>query len=235
MREHSRLISVVIPTLQEEEYLKKTLPKLARLKPPVEIIVVDGLSKDKTVDVAKRFTERVFQTRKRGIARAKNYGAEKSTGEILVFLDADVNVPQNLVTEVLEVFNDTTVAGATCNVLFVQPSFPEAVFSRFYNFLVRASFLFKPHCQGKFLAVRKNVFLRVGGFDESMPCLEDHDLAFRLSKSGRFVFIKSLTVYEFPRRFRKLGLFRVVGTWMTDYAFFVLRGKPRSRVWEPVR
>jgi len=235
MRTQPQLISVIVPTLQEEKYLSKTLPKLVRLKPLVEIIVVDGLSQDKTVDVAKRFTNRVFQIGKRGIARAKNYGAKRANGEILVFLDADVNVPENFVNEVLEVFSSPKVVGATCNVLFVQPKFREAVFSKFYNFLIQASFWFRPHCQGKFLAVRKNDFFKVGGFDESMPCLEDHDLAFRLSKQGKFVFVKGLTVYEFPRRFRKLGLLRVVGTWMTDYLSFQFSGKPKSRVWHPVR
>lgn len=229
------MISVIVPTLQEEKYLVRTLPRLARLKPPVEIIVVDGPSKDKTIDVAKRFTDKVFQIRKRGIAKAKNYGAKQANGEILVFLDADVNVPQNFVNEVLEVFKGSTVAGATCNVLFVQPRYHEAIFSKFYNLLIKASFWFKPHCQGKFLAVRKNYFLQVGGFDESLPCLEDHDLAFRLSKQGIFVFIKNLTVYEFPRRFRRLGLVNVVGTWMMDYLSFMFRGKPQSRVWQPVR
>jgi len=235
MRAQPRTISVIVPTLQEEKYLAKTLPKLARMKPRVEIIVVDGLSKDKTIDVAKRFTNNVFQMGKRGIPEAKNYGAKQAKGEILVFLDADVNVPQNFVNKILEVFSGTTVAGATCNVLLAQPKLQEAIFSRFYNLLIRASFGIKPHCQGKFLAVRKNCFLRVGGFDESMPCLEDHDLAFRLSKLGKFVFIKGLTVYEFPRRFRKHGLLNVAGTWLTDYLAFVLRGKPLSRVWQPVR
>jgi len=235
MRAQSLRISVVVPTFQEEKYLVKTLPKLVCLKPAVEIIVVDGLSGDRTIDVARRFTSKVFQMGGRGIAKAKNYGAKQADGEIIVFLDADVNVPKELVNEVLTVFSDSSVVGVTCNVLFVQPRFHEAVFSRFYNFLVQASFWFKPHCQGKFLAVRKNVFLEVGGFDESMPCLEDHDLAFRLSKLGRFVFIKGLTVYEFPRRFRKLGLLRVVGTWMMDYLSFVFRGKPRTKVWQPVR
>jgi len=235
MRAQPQTISVIVPTLQEEKYLAKTLPKLVRLKPPAEIIVVDGSSRDKTIDVAKRFTNKIFQIGKRGIGKAKNYGAKQANGEILVFLDADVNVPQNLVEEVLEVFSDTRVTGATCNVLFAQPKLHEAIFSKFYNFLVQASFWFKPHCQGKFLAVRKNYFLKVGGFDESMPCLEDHDLAFRLSKLGKFVFIKGLTVYEFPRRFRKLGLFHVVGTWMMDYLSFMFRGKPQSKVWQPVR
>ncbi|MDH5596116.1 MAG: hypothetical protein OEY40_05310, partial [Candidatus Bathyarchaeota archaeon] len=66
-------------------------------------------------------------------------------------------------------------------------------------------------------------------------CSEDHELAFRLSKRGRFVFIKNLTVYESLRRFRKLGFFRVVGIWLANYLSFVIRGKNVSKIWLPIR
>ena len=73
------------------------------------------------------------------------------------------------------------------------------------------------------------------GFDEEIPCIEDHDLAHRLSSRGKFVFIKDLTVYESLRRFRRLGIFKVVGTWLMDYFSFILRRKPVSITWQPIR
>jgi hypothetical protein len=65
--------------------------------------------------------------------------------------------------------------------------------------------------------------------------LEDHELANRLSKLGKFVFIRDLTVYESLRRFQKLGFWRVMGTWLMDYIFFMVRRRPVSQVWQPVR
>jgi len=228
-------LSVIIPTYQEEKYVAKTLSKLVKIKPTIEIVVVDGGSQDKTANIAKQFTDKVYQIRERGISRARNHGAKRANGEILLFLDADVYPPPNFAEKVLEVFNNPTVVGATCRIMPTQSRLAEFAFFHFYNFLIQLCTKFKPHSRGEFLAVRKNDFLRVNGFNENMPCLEDHDLAYRLSKRGKFLFIRDLTVYESMRRFRKLGFFKVLNTWFTDYLSFILRGKPLSGVWQPVR
>lgn len=227
--------SVVIPTFQEGRYIAAILSKLVKIKPSVEIIVVDGGSEDNTVKVAKRFTNKVYQIRKRGISKARNYGARRASGDILVFLDADVNPPSDFMEKVLKALKDNTVVGATCHIMPAHPRFGEAVFFYIYNLLIRLSSRFKPHSRGEFFAVKKSEFLAVNGFDEEMPCIEDHDLAQRLSRRGKFVFIKNLTVYESLRRFRKLGLFKVVGTWLLDYLSFTLRRKTVSGTWRPIR
>ncbi len=226
---------MVIPTFQEGEYIAATLSKLVKTKPSIGIVVVDGGSQDDTVEVAKRFTNNTYQIQKRGISKARNYGANRADGDIVVFLDADVYPPPGFVEKLLTTFDNTTVVGATCRIMPAQPTFAEFAFFQFYNLLIRFCTKFKPHSRGEFLAVRKDVFLSVNGFDESMPCLEDHDLAHRLSKQGKFVFITNLIVYESLRRFRKLGFAKVLGTWLTDYLFFMLRGKPLSSVWQPIR
>jgi len=228
-------VSVVIPTFQEGKYIAVTLSKLVNIKPIIEIVVVDGGSQDNTVNIAKKFTDKVYQIQERGISRARNHGAKQANGDILLFLDADVYPPPNFVEKVLETFNNPKVVGATCHIMPTQSRLAELAFFKFYNLLIQLCTKFKPHSRGEFLAVRKNDFLKVNGFDENMPCLEDHDLAYRLSKRGKFMFIRDLIVYESMRRFRKLGFFKVVGTWFTDYLFFVLRGKPLSKVWQPVR
>jgi len=228
-------ISMIIPTFQEEKYVGSILAELSRLKPQVDIIVVDGGSSDNTVQIAKHFTHKVFQIHERGISKAKNYGAKKAESDLLVFLDADVHLKADFVDKVSRTFNCSRTVAATCNVLPIQAKSSEFAFSRFYNLLIRIVFRVKPHSQGKFFAVKQASFRRVNGFNEALPSLEDHDLAFRLSKLGKVVFISDLTVYEFPRRFRKLGLFKVVSTWFVDYVSFVLRGKPVSRVWSAVR
>jgi len=228
-------ISVVIPTFQEGRYLAKVLSRLAETKHPIEIVIVDSGSKDNTVKIAKQSTDKVYLIREQGISKAKNYGAQKASREILVFLDADVKPSADFVDKVVETFNDAVVVGATCHIVPEHPNLGETLFFHFYNLLIQVCSKFKPHSRGEFLAVRRKSFLAVGGFDETMPCLEDHELTYRLSKLGKFVFIEDLVVYESLRRFRKLGFFRVVGTWITDYVSFVLRGKPVSKVWSTVR
>ena len=228
-------ISAVIPTFMEEQYIATLLSQLAKTEPSIEIVVVDSKSQDNTVEIAKRFTEKVYQIRERGIARARNYGANQANGNLIVFLDADVKLPTNFAEKLHETFKDASIVGATCNIMPEQGTFFEKAFFKFYNILIQITAKFKPHARGEFFAVRKKEFMQIGGFDESLPCLEDHDLARRLSKLGKFVFMDSLTVYESMRRFRKTGFSKVVGTWIIDYIFLSLRGKPLSKFWHPVR
>ncbi len=235
MRTETTELSVIIPTFREEKYIAKTLSRLVNLKHAIEIVVVDGGSQDSTVNIAKQFTDKVYQIRERGISRARNHGAKKASAKILLFLDSDVYPPLNFVEKVLETFNNSSVVGATCRIMPIKSTLSEFAFFHFYNYIIRLCTRFKPHSRGEFLAVRKNDFLKVNGFDENMPCLEDHDLAYRLSKRGRFMFINDLTVHESMRRFRKLGFFNVLGIWFTDYLVFMFRGKPFSKVWQPVR
>ena len=235
MKTKVQTVSVVIPTFQEEKYIAATLSRLANMNHLIETIVVDGGSEDKTIQVARRFTDKVYVQRERGIGRARNYGAKRACGDVLVFLDADVIPTADFVEKVLETFGDSTVVGATCSIMPVEPRFHEKAFFHLHNSLTRISARFKPHSRGEFFVARRSEFLKVNGFDESLPCSEDHELAFRLSKRGKFVFIQGLTVYESLRRFRKLGFLTVVGIWLANYLSFVIRGKNVSKAWLPVR
>jgi len=235
LRDTTLGISVIIPTLQEQNYIEATLSRLLKVKPSVEVIVVDGGSQDKTVEVAQGFTDKVYQISKRGIAAGRNYGARKANGDLLVFLDTDVTFPTTFPGKLMQTFKDSTVVGATCNIMPLHYQSGTTAFFKLYNLIIRATAKFKPHARGEFFAVRKTAFHRAKGFDETMPCLEDHDLANRLSRLGRFIFISDLTVYESLRRFKKLSFRKVVGTWIVDYFLFTVLGRPLSVEWKPVR
>lgn len=234
-------ISVIIPTLQEEKYIEKTLSNLIKVTPKIEIVVVDGGSTDRTVQIAKLFTDKVFQIGERGISKAKNYGAKRAKGEILVFLDADVIVPNGFLEKVLETFENPSVVGATCHNMPVRPKPLEFVYFFLFNLVTRVSITvlpktrFKYGSRGEFMAVRKSEFFRVGGFNEKMACLEDYDLTFRLSGRGKFVFIEDLIVYESMRRVRKLGLSKISRIWTTELLAWLVYGVPKSKVWQVVR
>ena len=228
-------VSVVIPTYQEGDYIESLLSQLVEIDERPEIMVVDGGSVDGTVRRAREFADKVYVVRQRGIAKARNVGAYASSGDILVFIDADVSLPGNILSKVLMSFRDKTVVGATCNIMPRNPMLFELFFFVFYNALLRFSVFFKPHSRGEFIAVRRSVFLRAGGFNEELPCLEDHDLAFRIAKIGRFVFIRDLTVHESMRRFRKLGFLRVVQSWVVNYISLAIFRKTVTKVWVSVR
>ena len=234
-------VSVVIPTLQEEEYIRKTLSCLIRFAPEIEIIVVDGGSTDNTVKTAMLFADKVFQIGERGISKARNYGAKCAKGELLIFLDADVIVPQGFLEKVLENFENPNVVGATCRYMPADPKSLEFIYFFLFNLLTRFSIAalprtrFKYGSRGEFMVARRSAFFRIGGFNEKIACLEDYDLTFRLSKCGRFVFIEDLTVYESMRRARKLGLFNFMKMEATELLAWLFQGTPKSKVWRVVR
>ncbi|MEM2110773.1 MAG: glycosyltransferase [Candidatus Bathyarchaeia archaeon] len=228
-------VSIIIPTYQEGKYIQTLLTKLMKINNLLEVIVVDGGSTDETVVTAKNFTDKVYEINQRGIAKARNYGAYKSSGEILVFLDADVSPPLDFVERILKMFRDKMIVGLTCKIMPKQPRTSELMFFIFYNDLLRFCSLFKPHSRGEFLAVKRECFMKLGGFDEKLPCLEDHELTFRISKLGKFVFVPDLVVYESMRRFRKSGLLKVLKEWVSNYISLILFQKTISKIWKPVR
>lgn len=228
-------ISIVIPTLQEEKYIGNLLSNLLHIDPNLEVIIIDGGSTDKTVDVARKFTEKVYVLKTRGIGMARNYGAYRSNGDVIIFMDADTNPQPDFIEKVVSAFKRERVVGVTCNIMPKDPLPHEQAFFKLYNFILFILSLFKPHSRGVFLAVRRDAFMRVGGFNEHLPCGEDHEIIFRLSRIGRIIFLRDLVIYESMRRFRKLGFFKVLKIWVRDYIFLLLFNRTVSRSWEPVR
>jgi len=84
-------VSIIIPTLNEEKYVEKTLLsiKAQTMKLPYEVIVSDGASKDDTLKIAKRYANKIVISKKRSPAIQRNCGAKYSKGSFLIFVDAD--------------------------------------------------------------------------------------------------------------------------------------------------
>ncbi|MEI6479049.1 MAG: glycosyltransferase, partial [bacterium] len=105
------MISIIIPTLNEEKILAKTLSELKKLTVcDHEIIVTDGKSTDNTISIAKRYADKVVENKsgkRQTIGEGRNMGANVAVGEFLVFMDADVEIPQinDFFLKILDDFN----------------------------------------------------------------------------------------------------------------------------------
>jgi glycosyltransferase involved in cell wall biosynthesis len=89
-------VSIIVPTLAEEAYVRETLEALKAMKMPHEVIVSDGGSKDGTCSIAREYTDKVLvwsEKRRQTFGEAKNAGARAASGDFLVFIDADVIIP----------------------------------------------------------------------------------------------------------------------------------------------
>lgn len=235
--------SVIIPALHEEKTIGDTLSSIERavssFRRRVEIIVVDGGSRDRTAQIAGRYAHRVLVHQKRGIGRARNFGAMHAKGSILAFLDADVRVPENFFSEIYDQFTMNNLAGANCRVMPHQevcPSGFERGFYRFWHNLRRFCYRIKPCGTGdNGIIVRKDIFNKVNGFDETLPVIEDLDFVFRASRHGRFAYLKDPTIYETIRRFRDMGARRFITIYLYNFFHYLMFRNSKVERWDPVR
>jgi glycosyltransferase involved in cell wall biosynthesis len=115
-----KLISIIIPTLNEQDGIEKTIqsiPKkrLLELGYSIEIIIVDGNSTDSTREIAERMGTRVIVEKRRGYGRAFKTGFSEAKGDILVTLDADLTYPAELIPEYIQTLNEKGVDFISAN------------------------------------------------------------------------------------------------------------------------
>jgi len=181
------LVSVIIPTKNEEKNIKNCLQSLKdqtySLK-NLEIIVVDNFSTDKTLKIAKLFTPHLYQI---GPERStqKNFAAKKAQGQYLLFLDADMTVSPGLIKTSINAFQR--------NKKLVAAYLPEKITGQGYFGQVRTferSFYNGTPIDGLRLFT-KEIFLKSAGFDESLHAFEDWDLDKRVKVLGETTLINS--------------------------------------------
>ncbi|HJZ06243.1 hypothetical protein A2634_02230 [Candidatus Amesbacteria bacterium RIFCSPHIGHO2_01_FULL_48_32] len=177
--------SVIIPTLNEERYLPKLLKCLeGQLDRSFEVVVVDGKSEDKTVEKAQGLE--VIISEKRNVSWQRNLGAKRARGKYLVFLDADVEVPANYLSEI----HHYLLVNKDCRVMttWMRPDSnndSDKAMVLLMNLIVEvAKMAEKPVVGGYNIVIRKSVFENVGGFNPKIKIGEDYDLISRLAKVG---------------------------------------------------
>ncbi len=194
--------SIVIPTLNEEKYLPKLLKSLSKQTlRDFEVIVVDGCSKDKTVELALSYADKVVVERS-NIARARNIGARMSSGKYLIFLDADTFVEPKFLEKLMKVLASSK---AKCIICRPEPANLDLRGRLGYAFgWLLAKLRLSPPCYMG-LIMEKEAFKKLGGFNEDLAYGEDLDLLKRASLSMKIVFPKDLFTYNDTRRWMKNG------------------------------
>lgn len=240
------MISVIIPTLNEESVIEKTLTLLkSKLTLPHEIIVSDGQSTDKTVAIARGLADIVVaynEPARQTIAQGRNGGARASHGDLLAFMDADCSLsdPDDFFASALKHFetNPKLVAlGVSLRVIPKLETFSDKlVFVPMNNYFRVLNNLLKLNMAvGEFQMIRRSAFVKVGGYNEKLVAGEDIDMFHRLSKIGQIFFDHRLTVFHTGRRAHKIGWPRLLLHWFLNGFSMVIRGKAYSKVWEVIR
>ncbi len=192
-------ISVIIPALNEEFYIEKTLLSVIRQEGDYEFYVVDGGSTDNTVAIAKKYTSVINSERGRAIQM--NKGARLCKGDILLFLHADTLLPDNAFREIRKRMKDDTVAGGSFYIEFDSDN----LILRGVSFITRFNFrIFHFGDQGIF--VRRDVFQTLNGYKE-MPTMEDYDFYKRLAGQGKVILLR-MPMISSARRFVRKGVMK---------------------------
>lgn len=196
-------VSVVIPTLNEEEHLPAALAAAQR-DGPHEIIVVDGGSTDRTRDIARAHDVIVLES-PAGRARQMNRGAAVATGEFLLFLHADTLLPDRYPARLRATLARAGVAGGAFEFALAGEFTGRRLIERGTNW--RARFCQLPYGdQGMFL--RRETFGEAGGFPDQ-PIMEDFEFVRRLRRVGRIAVAPGVALTS-GRRWQRLGPLRTV-------------------------
>ncbi|MFN3479901.1 MAG: TIGR04283 family arsenosugar biosynthesis glycosyltransferase [Thermodesulfovibrionales bacterium] len=169
-------LSVIIPTLNEEDCIRIAIKSAKKLN-PLEIIVVDGGSTDRTREIAEGEGAIVIES-PRGRGTQLNRGASIAKGDILLFLHADSAIPDRVD---LKNYLSSKLSGGFFRLKFDDTSISTRLVESFAN--LRAGLFSLPYGD-QAIFIKKEVFERLGGFKE-YPFLEDLEFVIRLRRFGR--------------------------------------------------
>lgn len=201
------MLSIIIPTYNEEKYLPKLLKSIkSQDYKDYEIIVADNFSKDKTRKIAKSFGFKVVNGG--SFSQAWNNGVKVAKHDLLL-LCADTILPKNFLKLFLNRISKDKVDIATC---FVNPTSKK--FSHWLFFSTKNLFNYHArwplvHVSSQCIFVKKKIFNKINGFDTELFLGEEHDFITRAVKHGKFKFYKDIYVLNSPRRIEKEGFLKI--------------------------
>lgn len=218
-------ISIIIPTLNEGKNIKTTLASIQG-STNVEVIVVDGGSKDNTVEIAQSSGVKVI-TGYQNRACQMNGGAKNAMGDILLFLHADTLLPADFDTMIRTALQQPQIVAGAFSLRINAPQAGLRLVE--WGVKLRSKYLQMPYGdQGIFLTVDK--FKDVGGFPE-LPIMEDFELIRYLKKIGKITFVP-VAVITSPRRWLKKGVLQTtLINQLVIIAYFLGVSPQRLRSW----
>jgi len=233
--------AVIVPTFNEEMFLRLTLENLRnQTYKDFELIVKDGLSTDRTVEIAFQYVSRVISKRDKSPGEARNQALEYVDKDcaVLIFIDADTVLAPDALERIVKDFNEHHIS-------FIIPKYlplreiarANGNFVRLPHPAIRLWFviehLFRKYIDkyagGMCMPVDAQIFKNLDGFREELKVCEDIELSYRLRKRGRVLVDDEILVYVSTRRYLREGVVRGLLT------YFLYRAMWHLGVHQPVR
>jgi glycosyltransferase involved in cell wall biosynthesis len=242
-------LSFVVPAFNEESYLPDCLESILAqtrdLADPVEIIVVNNASTDRTREVALGFPGvRVVDEPRKGLTFARQAGFAASSGELIANVDSDSRLTAGWVKQVLDTFAaepklvafsgpfiyyDLSPSQRISVQVFYAAAFLVYVLNRY---ILRAGSML----QGGNFVLRREALEEIGGFNTAIAFYgEDTDVARRLNRIGQVKFTFGMRMYSSARRLKKEGMLTIAGRYTINYLWTTFRKKPFTEEYIDIR
>ena len=195
-------VSIIIPTLNEENNIKRLLNNLKQLKGDFEVIFSDGGSLDKTLDIIKDFGDCKIIKSDRGRARQLNNGAKESNNDILLFLHADSIIEEYVLIKIENFIKNGNKVGCL-KIKFDSKKIIMRLFAILSNLRVKyRNIAFGDQA----IFIEKKLFEDIGMYDD-IPIMEDYKLSIKLKNVFPIKYIDSYIISS-SRRFEKNGILK---------------------------
>lgn len=231
------LVSVIITTKNEENYLESTLKAIKdQTYPNIEIIVTDACSTDNTVKIARKYTDKVV-IKKTNIAEGKNLGAKHANGKFLVFVSADTILDRNWIKNAIKDFNKENIVMVAGYFSFHERSIGARIYGWLWKLITFSSYRIRFfHTSGECtIMVRKPKFYSIGGFKNDLINMEDIDFTKRMKRMGKVVLEKTCRCVASARRFEKEGYIKWSLIWFVTGIWYYITGKSFLKTYKCVR
>ena len=218
------LIAVIVPVLDEEAALPGALDHLSDQDPCLEVIVVDGGSRDDTVAIARSHPLRpAVLVEPGGRARQLNLGAAAARAALLCFLHADSRLPPDGIASLRAALRDPGLIGGNFDLRFDGTDRFSRLLTAWYAVQRRAGIYYGDST----VWVRAAAFTALGGHRE-LPIMDDYDFVRRMERHGRTACLPGPATTS-PRRWQALGVPRTVLSWVAIRWLWVA-GVPADRL-----
>lgn len=204
------IISIIIPTYNEEDYLPNLLDSIKRQNfDGYEVIVADANSTDRTREIAESYGCIVVDGGLPAVGR--NNGARVAKGEYLLFLDSDLELTDDYLRNVLYEFRMEHLGIAITKMKPLSNKIEDKIFHDFANYFMIGVEKIKPHGAGCYgIITKKSLHDECGGFDESLTFGEDTDYIERLAEKERFRVIRNAKIGVSTRRLEEEGIVTLI-------------------------
>ncbi len=218
-------ISVIIPTFNEELTIGKTLDVLARLVNVDEIIIVDGGSTDKTIEIAERYKQvkklKIIKFAEANRGKQLHEGTKHANSDIFWFLHADTRPVQGCARQIKAFMRYEEVVGGNFEVVFDGKSRWARFLTKLYPQLRSIGLIYGDSA----IFARRETYEKIRGY-KPLPLFEDVNFYKRLQKKGQFQHIK-LPVTTSSRRFENRSFVWTFAKWSVFQGLYWIGFPPR--------